>query len=206
MNILWAGLLSVSALAALAVFLNVFPRCSDAVYQSELWRLRERLVADIRADQLKLSPEVTSEVVDLLASIRSRIANARELSPYRLLPVKMALARCPEIGHADGSDASVCESEQLAAYVTELDHIDRRHLSSGSPTGWLLYLVTICYRIVGRVAHAIGLRVPIAEDRLGVGSMTESARQPELVAATRRRANAVGTRWLAYMGRRDGND
>src|SRR6266498_2005841 len=93
MNVLWIGLLVTTALVAWSVIMDLIPRARAGIYRSDLRELRDMVVDDVISKRISRSVDVDQ----LLADINMRIEFARVLSPFRLLPIKIALKKWPDL-------------------------------------------------------------------------------------------------------------
>lgn len=160
MNVVWFSFAASGLVATAWGFLVGIPHATIGAYRTRLWKLRDHLADEILAGKISH----TQAGWYLVTRIETRIAIAPSLNPFRLIVLALTIDRetRSEMASVNKPKYNPERYAEFSPYIQELDHADRRHLFTGSPSGWLLIvlvfvaaLVTLPYvilfeRVLGR--------------------------------------------------------
>lgn len=125
--------------------------CQESRFRYRLWHLRDRIVADVLAEDLPAAPAVQH----LLEDIEIGIRHTPRIRLSRLLAFGLAHRGLdiPGEGPATKGKLTASQRAQLRAYEDELARAYATYLLTGAPVGWLAVAWTLPGIILDKLRH-----------------------------------------------------
>src|SRR5947209_7687017 len=134
--LLTINVIALTAFAWLSAF-AIVPACSASRFRYRLWRLRDELVDEVRAQKF-----VNTDVPKRLIMIVERaIEEASNLSALNILLFRLAggFASSP----FDLKDLVPSDKELITNHLREFDSAIARRALGGTPSGWIALIVLV---------------------------------------------------------------
>jgi hypothetical protein len=122
------------ALFAWVSVFKIVPACSASFLRYRLWRLRDKLVDEIRHGRFRDQRQPKR----LVSLVETAIEDAADLTALNLFLLRVSVGRVPPPRLLDLEEVHPADQALIEAHVEELARAAISHTLRGTPSGWLV--------------------------------------------------------------------